>query len=289
MSQMTTPDVTFPLGAFRCTLIFDSVLLVKPELVLPADQRGAWPRLELDEQGLIITPVYCLLVDTGSQRVLIDAGNGARPDRPIANQGTLPEHLKRIGISPADIDVVVLTHSHLDHVGGLLTAASNGAQLAYLRGRHVITRLEWDYLAAQARGGRATPGADRALAVLSAVNDAGALQLVDTGVEVVPGIWLRHAPGHTPGNVVVVVESDARSLTFLGDTFHHTGQIARPSLVSPGDEARDVVPKTRHTIIYDTLRTSALVAASHFAYPSVGHLEGTADQATFVPLGTIPR
>jgi glyoxylase-like metal-dependent hydrolase (beta-lactamase superfamily II) len=119
---------------------------------------------------------------------------------------------------------------------------------------------------------------------LAAVREAGKVEIVDAGAEVAPGIRMVHAPGHTPGNVVVEIRSEGASAVFLGDTFHHPGQIADPDLVSINDHARDLVPHTRRAIIERAIASSALIAAAHFAYPSVGRLAGTAEHATFVAL-----
>ena len=274
------------IGEFRCSVLFDSVLFVRPDMVLPPERRADWPPLELDDQGRLVTPVFCLLVETGTQRVLIDAGNGDRPDRPAETQGALAERLREVGIRASDIDLVLLTHSHLDHVGGLVTARSRGARLTYARATHVITRHEWSYAVDSPgeRSGAMAVTADAARIVLDQVRTLGRLRSVEPGAEITQGITMVDAPGHTPGNVVVEVTSRGESVVFLGDTFHHAAQIARPELVSINDHSRNLVPRTRQTIIERAVASSALVAAAHFPFPSVGRLDGTSERATFVPL-----
>lgn len=284
-------DFDFMIGAYRCSLLFDSILLVRPEAVLPVAMRDRWPPLTLDADGRIVTPVFAVLLELGGRRILVDTGNGERPDRPASNQGTLPNRLRQRGIRPEDIDTVVLTHSHLDHVGGSLTARRQDAPLTYPRARHVLTRPEWEYASA-AVGDTTTVGALAARETLSTLHAAGALELVTADAEVAPGLRLVPAPGHTPGNVVVTLTSDGEEVVFLGDSFHHPGQIEHPELVAPGDHDKALVPMTRRGIISRAMSVTSLVVAAHFPFPAVGRIvprpdarDGDAlDGSTFVPV-----
>jgi glyoxylase-like metal-dependent hydrolase (beta-lactamase superfamily II) len=234
--------------------------------------------------------VFCLLIEREEMLILVDSGNGERPDLAADGQGQLITRLAQLGVRDVDVDIVVLTHCHLDHVGGLVNTRAGQRAVTFPRARHILTRADWAWVDAR-RDDLVAPvaaRAERARGALSTVREAGALELVEPGAGVVPGVRLLEAPGHTPGNSVVLAESDGETLVFVGDTFHHPGQIEQPDLVSTNDHDRARVPGSRRAVSEFAMERQAIVVASHFAYPSVGHIGGTRSRPTYLPTAARP-
>ena len=147
--------------------------------------------------------------------VLVDTGLGRLAEVVGAPAGHLLTSLARVGLTPGDIDVVVLTHAHPDHIGGLV----RDGHLTFARARHVISAREWNFWTSEAELARLPEMlAAPARALLPPLSEANAIHLTnDRDTEIVHGIHLLAAPGHTPGHCVVAVDSGASRAMFLAD------------------------------------------------------------------------
>jgi glyoxylase-like metal-dependent hydrolase (beta-lactamase superfamily II) len=288
----TSPDIdapdpfAFSVGRLRCTVLFDSILRPLADQVFPAEHEARWPDLSLGADRRIRTPVFCLLIEREGQLILIDGGNGERPDLPEEGQGRLVDGLATLGVRASDVDIVVMTHAHLDHVGGLVTTRAGQREVTFGKARHILPRADWDWVDSP-REDLPAPVAARAArahGVLSLLRTAAQLELVEPAADVAPGVRIIGAPGHSPGNSIVVAESDGATLVFVGDTFHHPGQIDDPELVSPNDHDARLVPASRMAVIRFARDRRAIVAASHFAYPSVGALAPDGSRPAYLPM-----
>ena len=190
--------------------------------------RTLWERkIPPDAKNRIPLGMRCLLVEHPDELVLIDTGVGDKESEkfvgiygienaPIGGAGPtqLESALAEAGVSPADVTVVINSHLHFDHAGGNTRRGEDGVPvLSFPNARYIARRGEWDWAhhtnertAASYFGHNYDP-----------VHAAGRLQLVDGDREVLPGISLRHAPGHTPHHQGILVESGAERLFFLAD------------------------------------------------------------------------
>ena len=215
----------------------------------------------------VTTPYTHLVVNTGDHWVLADMGAGSFFD----TTGRLPGNLKAAGIDPGQVDVVVITHAHPDHIGGVLDRAGN---LAYPNAHYFIGRDEWAFWTSDLALEKWPH--DWAMSVrenLKVMEDR--LSLVEHEGEIVPGVAMLPAPGHTPGHMVVSVKSGGEELLYIGDAVLHTLQLEHPDWLPQPifwlDPEEAAISQRR---VFDyAADTGALVVGQHFIpFPSLGHV-----------------
>lgn len=215
--------------------------------------------------------VNALLVDTGQHRVLIDAGCG----NTVSPPGRLAERLQAAVVPPNAIDMLILTHADFDHIGG---AIDGQAALAFPNARLILSRQEWNFWASEPERLRPGVAVDEAIRGLMGGSSLrlgqlrDRLELIDSDIEIVPGIQIFAAPGHTPGYSIVVVSSAERKLMYIGDLIRDAKDIENESWSSVFDYDPDQVVKTQQSLLAQASREQMLVMASHMPFPGLGHV-----------------
>lgn len=175
-----------------------------------------------DACNRILLAMRCLYVETPTARVVVDTGAGDRgtPELraayAIRNEGSptrLEDSLRARGVSPDDIDVVVLTHLHFDHAGGATRCDGDRIAPSFPNARHVVRRGEWAVSRSRDRRVASAYDAD-GLAPLEA---HGLLDLVEGETEVVPGVRLVDMPGHTQDHQGVLIEAGGETVCYPAD------------------------------------------------------------------------
>ena len=258
------------LGTFEVTTILDGFIDLPPT-VLQGDAEVIKRSLEAAGQAFapMRTAVNCFLVNTGAKLVMIDCG-GAKMLGP--NAGRMPQALVQLGIDPAQVDEVYITHMHGDHLHGAVTP--EGAKVfpnALLR----IAKRDvdsWTSASVEAAApadqkGRFVP-AKRALA---AYGDR--LQGFELGAELTPGIRSVAAVGHTPGHSCYLVSSGEAKLLLLGDTMHVAAvQFPRPEITVLFDFRQEQARGTRQDLFEMAVKDKLLIGAVHLPFPGIGRL-----------------
>lgn len=214
----------------------------------------------------VYTPYTHLIVNTGKHLVLVDMGAGNKiPDC----NGTLPQIIRSIGINPADIDYVFITHAHPDHIGGTLNDAG---EPNYPNASYVIRKEEWDFWFSETAIEKTNE-----FFINTAREQIGPLKdrmiFIDKDAEVLPGINVISAPGHTPGHMVVCFTSAGEKLYYVGDTVLYPLHLSHPDWLPIYDILPEKAAETKK-IIFDLVASeNALVIAQHFPpFPSIGRI-----------------
>jgi glyoxylase-like metal-dependent hydrolase (beta-lactamase superfamily II) len=262
---------SFKLGAFTVVSLRDATFVAANDnKVIGVGLTPDAIAVELKKAGLpedrIELNVGALLVKTGKQTVLLDSGLGEGP------KGALVESLKLAGVAPADVTDVLITHSHPDHVGGLVTGEG---KLAYPKATIRMSNKEWTALKANAD-----------LAKLVAVITPK-VKGFEPGAEVVPGITSFELYGHTPGHVGYEVKSGKERIFDLGDLAHSSVlSLAKPEWTMGFDGDGPLATKVRRVRLEKLAKDKELVFAPHFPFPSVGYV--TAQDGAFAWKAQVP-
>ena len=262
----------FEMGDIAIHVVSDGDVPYSTDFVYPdapRDELRTGLAGRLDERGELWLPYHCLLITTPTQNVLIDSGLGrAAAAAWRVPAGRMLESLGRAGFAPSDIDIVVISHAHPDHIGGL----TDGDKLAFPGARHVIEAREWacwtdeDQLARLPEDLTST-----ARAVLPLLAKADVVDIVHGETELVSGVQLVPAPGHTIGHCVVTFSSGSQQAVFLPDAILDRLKLTHPTWVSAVDMVPDETVATRTRLLDEAVREASLVLAYHVA--GVGQVE----------------
>jgi glyoxylase-like metal-dependent hydrolase (beta-lactamase superfamily II) len=228
--------------------------------------------------------VRATLLRAHGRTILVDTGVGG-PTSPAMSwypaPGRLLGSLAETGTSAHDVDVVVLTHVHDDHIGGTVT---DQGEPAFQNARYLLNRIDLAWQAGLAQ----KFDEDRAIwdRLLVPLTSRGVLQAIDDGHEITQGVRARHLPGHTPGHQVVQVSDGGASLLLSGDAINHPAQLRQPELARGPDDDPETAARARRGLIAELVDSDRLLAPAHFAEP-FGRLvsDGTAGRISWQPIG----
>ena len=271
----------FKLGGFEVATIMDSYVIrsgLTPSFggdahAAEVKALAAANRIDADRYFHPFTP---MLVNTGKELVLFDTGNGSLSAEYEQMKGRLPpgqlvKRMAQIGYKPEDVDVVVITHGHPDHIGGL----SKGGQPVFPNARYVFGAAEYDFWQ-KGENVREARKFNRELYVKIVVPLANRAAMIKPGDTVVPGITAVDAFGHSPGLLAFMIESEGKRLLNWADTCnHYVIAVQRPDLHLDVDDDKDKAVATRKRILDMAATDKLFVAGFHMPLPGLGWVEKT--------------
>jgi glyoxylase-like metal-dependent hydrolase (beta-lactamase superfamily II) len=215
----------------------------------------------LDDDGMLTLAIGGFLVRSNNRLVLVDTGLGPL-DTGVMRGGALLSELAALGVAPADITDVVLTHLHFDHVGW----TTRQGTVIFEHATYRCDRRDWEHFVGP------DPGATRKLSPLES-----RLETWDGSGALLPGIDTMAAPGHTPGSTILVVSSGTDRAMLLGDVVHCPVELLEDDWEMIGDVDRALAQSTRVALAREFEGTNVPMSATHFPGLRFGRLlPGTA-------------
>jgi methylmalonyl-CoA epimerase len=224
----------YTLGDIELITLCDGFLGLDGGAMFGVVPRGLWEkRLPPDDSNRIPLSMRPLIVRDGKQTLLIDAGCGDKMDAKNARiykldrRYHLDHALAEAGLTAADIDIVVASHLHFDHVGGFTAMKDGRAVPRFPNAKYIAHRAEWDDATHPHERNRASYLQENFVPL----KDAGVLTLVDDGAEIIPGVRYRRSGGHTPNHQVVMIQSRGKTAVFTADMYPTSAHVPDPWLM----------------------------------------------------------
>ncbi len=279
----------FNVGTFKVATISDGLLKVPPlpiyaPIADPEDVKRAmierfW---SADELFLYFNALY---IDTGAHKVLIDTGAGVELGAGLAK---LTRNLRSVGVQPQDIDTVILTHAHPDHIGGIV--ATDG-RLTFPNAKYYISDAEWQFWTAPTidLSSLKIPDPFKQGIIAAARKHLGAIgnqiNRFQPDQEIIPGITSIAAAGHTPGQAAFRITSDQTQLIVTADVFFNEAlDLEHPEWQTGFDFNPQQAAATRRRLLQQIVADRTMVIAYHMPFPALGHVRSQGDHYQWEPV-----
>jgi glyoxylase-like metal-dependent hydrolase (beta-lactamase superfamily II) len=274
--QSPTQRSQLTLGATTITYLPDGFAALDPEIFFPGTDWSAHPGHLHD--GRLVLSFGSFLIRTAGRNILVDLAVGnADTDLPNVGHtegGLLLDSLVGEGLSRDDMDTVIYTHLHRDHVGWttdvspFVSTPREPTGLTFRRARHLLSESEWRFWSRPS----ATGGPDPKL-----ISEplASAIEFIGDGDVIAPGVVVASLPGHTPGHIGITVWDPAgdtsESVVIVGDVLHSSAQVSIPELTFATDVDQAQARASRRHVL---TRPATVIAAGHFTGAVFGRVTG---------------
>lgn len=229
-----------------------------------------------DPAEMLESRVMTFVIRSQGRTILVDTGVGEHGLWRFGD-GHLLDSLKELDLTPNDIDFVLPTHLHLDHVGWNTRPTPNGPVPTFPRARYLFQQADWDHFTSSAvLDAQPTPENPRAasmgnmmrVAVLP-LKDTGLMDLIGPEHVLTDEVTLLHTPGHTPGSVTVLIQSGSQAALLIGDAAHHPAELSETDWSPVADIDPSLSARSREAIVQKAMQMDALLGGAHFNSPGM--------------------
>ncbi len=255
-------------GRFEVTALLDGMLALPWAAFTGAEEAPALLARYNQRPGPQLGPVTAYTVNTGDRLYLVDCGFDVSYNRDC---GKLPEAMAEAGMRPEQVDAILVTHLHPDHVGG----AVRDGRAIFPNAEMIVSDVDAAYYLAPDALSRAPAAARPLFQVAQAAAGAYAnrLRLIDVNAQVAPGIRAVPLPGHTPGQIGYLIADGGESLLIWADVMHAPlFQFSRPNIGIVFDVDRGTAIATRLATLDRVATDGTMVAGTHHFFPGIGHV-----------------
>ena len=269
----------YRVGSREIKVVSDGVIMLDAGAVFGLVPKVMWSRVidGTNELNQIPLALNCLLTESDGKIVLIETGQGDKDFEQIRKRGgevkhgTLLRELARNGVRPEDVDIVINTHLHNDHVGWNTVAEDGGHRATFPNARYYVQRGEWVEAMHPNERTRATYLAEN----LVPVEEAGQIEFVDGEARITSDIKMIETPGHTADHAAVAISNGGETAVYMGDMIQHEVQLERVAWLSAFDVLPLVNLETKKRLIAEAIAGNHLLIAVHNAFPGAGRLART--------------
>ncbi len=229
----------------------------------PEAPESEWEKYEDDVlvDGMIQLYYGCFLVRSDRKNILVDTGIGPGPHPSRDNRkGNLMSDLGRIGVDAGEIDIVIHSHLHIDHVGWNLDLSKDPAVPFFPNARYLVPSVDWNYFRKPENLVNA-PWVEENVIPLEKLS---LMDLFDDGFNVTDEVTALITPGHTPGHMAFLLDSVGEKGAIVGDAIHSKVQIHEPSWCAGVDTDKVASENSRRELIKRAVSGGYVIAAGHF-------------------------
>ena len=265
----------------------DDIAMLWPDAV-PADvQKYPWLKPHwATEDGKMVISFQCFVMRTPDHCIMLDTCIGADRQREFDiftnMQTSFLDDLAHAGFKPEDIDIVLCTHLHFDHVGWNTRLVDGKWMPTFPNARYLFGKSEFEHwkMLEETKGYH---DLNHMYDAVMPVVEAGLVDLIGPDHRPCPEITLMPTPGHTPGHVSIVIESKGKKAIITGDLMHCPIQVAEPKRIVRFDMNQEQGAKTRQEFVDRLSNQDVLVLGSHFADPTAGYVISDVNGCRFKP------
>jgi glyoxylase-like metal-dependent hydrolase (beta-lactamase superfamily II) len=261
----------FKLGTIEITVVSDGTVAFPAETL--------WGDRADDARSLLTSTFHTprpvelqlntILVNTGDKLVLIDAGCGV--DKFQKTNGALLRNLAAAGYAPGDIDMILLTHAHFDHLWGI--SDHENSSLLFPSAEFVASETEVAFWSDPELPGKLPPAQQPRVTQTNLKLASPRLRLIKAGAEVVPGVTTFDTAGHTPGHISIHISSGSEEMLLAGDVvFDSEVSFLHPEWPFGFDLDVPLATKTRVAFLDRAAADKTLVSSYHLPFPGFGHV-----------------